>query len=111
MEDAINAYSALVKKGCTNDTALSLNYSELQQTFLNGDGAMYPMGSFFAGAVPLDHPFEIGVFPMPALDGTPRLVTYTSGGPALPCARSLFLCLSKKACNSLQSPGMFLTVQ
>ena len=62
---------------------MSLNYSELQQTFLNGDGAMYPMGSFFAGAVPLDHPFEIGVFPMPALDGTPRLVTYTSGGPAV----------------------------
>ena len=39
--------------------------------------------SFFAGAVPLDHPFEIGVFPMPALDGEPRLVTYTSGGPAV----------------------------
>ena len=83
MEDAINAYSSLVKNGWTNSTALSLNYSELQQTFLNGDGAMYPMGSFFAGAVPLDHPFEIGVFPMPALDGTPRLVTYTSGGPAV----------------------------
>ena len=83
MEDAINAYTSLVANDWTNSTALSLNYSELQQTFLNGDGAMYPMGSFFAGAVPLDHPFEIGVFPMPALDGTPRLVTYTSGGPAV----------------------------
>ena len=83
MEDAINAYSSLVSNGWTNSTALSLNYSELQQTFLNGEGAMYPMGSFFAGAVPLDHPFEIGVFPMPALDGSPRLVTYTSGGPAV----------------------------
>ena len=83
MESAINAYSDLVSKGWTNSTALSLNYSELQQTFLNGDGAMYPMGGFFAGAVPLDHPFEIGVFAIPALDGSSRLVTYTSGGPAV----------------------------
>jgi len=83
MKDAIDAYANLVSSGWTNSTALSLNYSELQQTFLNGEGAMYPMGSFFAGAVPLDHPFEIGVFPMPALDGSPRLVTYTSGGPAV----------------------------
>ena len=83
MKDAIDAYANLVASGWTNSTALSLNYSELQQTFLNGEGAMYPMGSFFAGAVPLDHPFEIGVFPMPALDGSPRLVTYTSGGPAV----------------------------
>ena len=83
MKDSIDAYANLVASGWTNSTALSLNYSELQQTFLNGEGAMYPMGSFFAGAVPLDHPFEIGVFPMPALDGSPRLVTYTSGGPAV----------------------------
>ena len=83
MKDAIDAYANLVSSGWTNSTALSLNYSELQQTFLNGEGAMYPMGSFFAGAVPLDHPFEIGVFPMQALDGSPRLVTYTSGGPAV----------------------------
>jgi multiple sugar transport system substrate-binding protein len=83
MESAIDAYSDLVKKGWTNSTALSLNYAELQQTFLSGDGAMYPMGGFFAGAVPLDHPFEIGVFAIPALDGSSRLVTYTSGGPAI----------------------------
>ena len=83
MKFAIDAYSDLVKKGWTNSTALSLNYAELQQTFLNGDGAMYPMGGFFAGAVPLDHPFEIGVFAIPTLDGSSRLVTYTSGGPAI----------------------------
>jgi ABC-type glycerol-3-phosphate transport system substrate-binding protein len=83
MKSAIDAYSDLVKKGWTNSTALSLNYAELQQTFLSGDGAMYPMGGFFAGAVPLDHPFEIGVFAIPALDGSSRLVTYTSGGPAI----------------------------
>ena len=83
VEEAIDAYANLVRKDWTNTTALSLNYSELQQTFLKGDGAMYPMGGFFAGAVPLDHPFEIGVFVMPALDGSPRLVTYTSGGPSV----------------------------
>ena len=83
MKSAIDAYSMQVKNDWTNSNALSLNYSELQNTFLNGDGAMYPMGGFFAGAVPLDHPFEIGVFAIPALDGSKRLVTYTSGGPAV----------------------------
>ena len=47
MEDAINAYTSLVANDWTNSTALSLNYSELQQTFLNGDGANVSYGKFF----------------------------------------------------------------
>ena len=46
MKSAIDAYSMQVKNDWTNSNALSLNYSELQNTFLNGDGAMYPMGGF-----------------------------------------------------------------
>lgn len=81
--DAAAAYADWVEKGWVTGDALSLNYAQLQESFLNGDGAMYPMGSFAAGAVPLDHPFEVGVFPMPTFDGTNRLVTYTSGGPTV----------------------------
>ncbi len=80
---ALERYEDFVARGWISPDALSLGYAELQQTFLNGAAAMYPMGSFFAGAVPLDHPFEIGIFPMPTLDGANRLATYTSGGPAI----------------------------
>ena len=81
--EALEQYEALVTNGWLTGDELNLGYADLQQTFLDGAAAMYPMGSFFAGAVPMDHPFEIGIFPMPTLDGTKRLATYTSGGPAI----------------------------
>jgi ABC-type glycerol-3-phosphate transport system substrate-binding protein len=80
---AVAQYAQWVDNGWVSGDALSLGYAQLQESFLAGDGAMYPMGSFAAGAVPLDHPFEIGFFPMPTLDGTNRLVTFTSGGPTV----------------------------
>ena len=83
---ALEQYATMASRGWITDDALSLGYADLQQTFLDGAGAMYPMGSFVAGAVPMDHPFEIGIFPMPTLDGTKRLATYTSGGPAISAA-------------------------
>ena len=83
---ALEQYATMASRGWITDDALSLGYVDLQQTFLDGAGAMYPMGSFVAGAVPMDHPFEIGIFPMPTLDGTKRLATYTSGGPAISTA-------------------------
>ena len=83
---ALEQYATMASRGWITDDALSLGYADLQQTFLDGAGAMYPMGSFVAGAVPMDHPFEIGIFPMPTLDGTRRLATYTSGGPAISAA-------------------------
>ena len=84
--EALRPYEALVTNGWLTGDELNLGYADLQQTFLDGAAAMYPMGSFFAGAVPRDHPFEIGIFPMPTLDGTLRLATYTSGGPAISAA-------------------------
>ena len=81
--EALEQYESLVTFGWLTGDELNLGYADLQQTFLDGAAAMYPMGSFFAGAVPMDHPFEIGIFPMPTLDGTKRLATYTSGGPAI----------------------------
>ena len=81
--EALRPYEQMVAAGWLTGDELNLGYADLQQTFLDGAAAMYPMGSFFAGAVPMDHPFEIGIFPMPSLDGTKRLATYTSGGPAI----------------------------
>ena len=81
--DALRPYEQMVANGWLTGEELSLGYADLQQTFLDGAAAMYPMGSFFAGAVPMDHPFEIGVFPMPTLGGAKVLATYTSGGPAI----------------------------
>ena len=46
MADSINAYSSLVSSGWTNSTALSLNYSELQQTFLNQSLHFTPTRTF-----------------------------------------------------------------
>lgn len=84
--EALRPYEQLVSAGWLTGDELNLGYADLQQSFLDGAAAMYPMGSFFAGAVPMDHPFEIGIFPMPTLDGTKRLATYTSGGPAISAA-------------------------
>ena len=81
--DALRPYEQLVTAGWLTGDELNLGYADLQQTFLDGAAAMYPMGSFFAGAVPMDHPFEIGIFPMPTLGGDKVLATYTSGGPAI----------------------------
>ncbi|MCY3785453.1 MAG: extracellular solute-binding protein [bacterium] len=81
--EALRPYEQLVAAGWLTGEELNLGYADLQQTFLDGAAAMYPMGSFFAGAVPMDHPFEIGIFRMPTLDGSKRLATYTSGGPAI----------------------------
>jgi ABC-type glycerol-3-phosphate transport system substrate-binding protein len=81
--EAAAAYADWVERGWVTSDALSLNYAQLQESFLGGSGAMYPMGSFAAGAVPIDHPFAVGVFPMPTFDGANRLVTYTSGGPTV----------------------------
>ncbi|MYE67795.1 MAG: extracellular solute-binding protein, partial [Acidimicrobiia bacterium] len=84
--EALRPYEQMVAAGWLTGEELNLGYADLQQSFLDGAAAMYPMGSFFAGAVPMDHPFEIGVFPMPTLDGAKRLATYTSGGPAISAA-------------------------
>ena len=81
--DAVGTYADWVDRGWVTSDALSLGYAELQESFLAGAGAMYPMGSFAAGAIPLDHDFEVGFFPMPTLDGANRLVTFTSGGPTV----------------------------
>ncbi|SEE50703.1 ABC transporter substrate-binding protein [Jiangella alba] len=59
---------------------LSATYAEAQDAFLNGEGAMYPMGSWFPAAPDETQQQEIGVFSMPTDDGSLVLPAYTGGG-------------------------------
>ncbi|MBT3274489.1 MAG: carbohydrate ABC transporter substrate-binding protein [Spirochaetales bacterium] len=68
-----------VKKGYFNEGALSIGYAQLEQEFLNGNGVMYPMGSWFTAAeAAADKTWETGVFAIPTLDGETNLMI--SGG-------------------------------
>ncbi len=64
--------------------ALSVGYADLEQQFLAGKAAIYPMGSWFTAAeASADKDFEVGVFYAPSSDGVPHLrqsLSYGSGG-------------------------------
>ncbi|XID92202.1 ABC transporter substrate-binding protein [Paenibacillaceae bacterium WGS1546] len=70
-------YKEFASKGYFNKGALSIGYEQVEQEFLKGNGAMYPMGSWFTAAYAAANPdFEAGVFAAPTLDGEK---TYMSG--------------------------------
>ncbi|MBI0293447.1 extracellular solute-binding protein [Streptomyces sp. PRKS01-29] len=72
----------LVKKGYIDKAGLSRDYPSTEKAFLDGKGAMYPMGSWFAASVDAKElPFGIGVFAWPTDDGTTVVPAYTGGGP------------------------------
>ena len=81
--ESLRQFETLVRFGWLPNDALSLGYTDLQERFLEGTAAMYPMGGFFVESIPADHPFAIGVFPMPTVDGSRRLATYTKSGPVV----------------------------
>ena len=81
--ESLRLFETLVRFGWLPNDALSLGYTDLQERFLEGTAAMYPMGGFFVESIPADHPFAIGVFPMPTVDGSRRLATYTKSGPVV----------------------------
>ena len=81
--ESLRQFETLVRFGWLPNDALSLGYTDLQERFLEGTAAMYPMGGFFVESIPADHPFTIGLFPMPTLDGSKRLATYTKSGPVV----------------------------
>ena len=73
--DAAGYFNELVDGGCFNKGALSVGYADLEQQFLAGKGAIYPMGSWFTAAeAKADNDFEVGVFYPPSADGTPHLM-------------------------------------
>ncbi len=82
--EAANHFNDLVNKGTFNQGALSIDYSNLEQHFLSGEGAIYPMGCWFTAAeAKATKDFDVGVFLSPTKDGAPHLLqslTYGTGG-------------------------------
>jgi ABC-type glycerol-3-phosphate transport system substrate-binding protein len=78
---ALTKVKNLADKGYIDRKMISLDAAATEQAFLQGKGAMYPMGSWFAAAgdkSPVKN--DIGVFSWPTDDGSPLLSEYTGGG-------------------------------
>jgi len=91
-----NAWAQLAKAGYFNKDALSLNYAALQQEFLDGKEAMYPMGTWAASATAVGAAkFGVGVFRLPPFSGPPVQAVFTNGG-AVVSAKSAHLDAAKK---------------
>jgi ABC-type glycerol-3-phosphate transport system substrate-binding protein len=91
-----NEWAALAKAGYFNKDALSLNYAGMQQEFLDGKEAMYPMGTWAASATAVGAAtFGVGVFRLPADDGSAVQAVFTNGG-AVVSAKSAHLDAAKK---------------
>jgi len=91
-----NAWAGLAKAGYFNKNALSLNYAGMQQEFLDGKEAMYPMGTWAASATAVGAAkFGVGVFRLPPFSGPPVQGVFTNGG-AVVSAKSAHLDAAKK---------------
>ena len=91
-----NGWAGLAKAGYFNKDALSLNYAGLQQEFLDGKEAMYPMGTWAASATAVGAAkFGVGVFRLPPFSGPPVQAVFTNGG-AVVSAKSAHLDAAKK---------------
>ncbi len=91
-----NKWAALAKAGDFNKDALSLNYAGMQQEFLDGKEAMYPMGTWAASATAVGAaPFGVGVFRLPTDNGVAVQGVFTNGG-AVVNAHSPNLAAGKK---------------
>jgi ABC-type glycerol-3-phosphate transport system substrate-binding protein len=78
---AAQKFADLATKGYINKADISRDYASTEQAFLDGKGAMYPMGNWFAGSADSKpHSFDIGVFNFPTNDGNLVVPAYTGGG-------------------------------
>ncbi|MEU1687956.1 extracellular solute-binding protein [Micromonospora sp. NPDC005707] len=80
-EKALGKFADLAAKGYLDKSTVSRDYAATEQAFLDGKGAMYPMGNWFAANADTKKPgFEIGVFNFPTEDGKVVAPAYTGGG-------------------------------
>jgi ABC-type glycerol-3-phosphate transport system substrate-binding protein len=78
---ALTKVADLAAKGYINKQDISRDYAATEQAFLDGKGAMYPMGNWFASAADSKkHDFDIGVFNFPTDSGQVLVPAYTGGG-------------------------------
>ncbi|MFI7707753.1 ABC transporter substrate-binding protein [Nonomuraea sp. NPDC049480] len=76
-------FADLAAKGYIGKKDISRDYAATEQAFLDGKGAMYPMGNWFAAAAddPKRKPgWEIGAFNWPTDDGSAVVPAFTGGG-------------------------------
>ena len=79
VQTAVAKYRTLVKNGYFETGALGVKYADSITNFTSGKAAMYPMGSWFLGAVPKDHADDFGSFMTPTDDGS-LVVPFAVGG-------------------------------
>jgi ABC-type glycerol-3-phosphate transport system substrate-binding protein len=78
---AVTKFKALVDASYFNEGGLGIDYAALQDTFIQGQGAIYPMGSWFVGAeASADKDFEVGVFQVPTDSGDQVVPIHPGGG-------------------------------
>lgn len=77
---ALAKFADLADKGCIAKADVSRDYAGTEQAFLDGKGAMYPMGNWFAASADAKHRQDIGVFNFPSSDGRLIVPAYTGGG-------------------------------
>ncbi|WP_343951230.1 ABC transporter substrate-binding protein [Nonomuraea longicatena] len=80
---ATRKFADLAAKGYLDNRDISRDYGATQTAFLEGKGAMYPMGSWFASPSGGDNPankIEIGRFNWPGDSDDSRLATFIGGG-------------------------------
>jgi ABC-type glycerol-3-phosphate transport system substrate-binding protein len=96
VQRAFNKWAALAKAGYFNKDALSLDYPHMQQAFLDGKAAMYPMGSWAASASAVGaSKFGTGVFRLPTNNGSIVEPDFAAGGVFV-SAKSSNLAAAKK---------------
>lgn len=82
--EAATKFKQMVDAEYFNKGALSVGYADLEQQFLAGKAAMYPMGCWFTAAeASADKDFEVGVFYSPTKSGAHHLLqsmSYGTGG-------------------------------
>lgn len=70
----------LTKDGLNDPDGMTRTYADLEQAFLDGKAAMYPMGSWFTAAVDAKKLTNFGVFGWPSDDGKPAYPVVTGAG-------------------------------
>jgi len=125
--DSKKAWSKLAEltaKGYIDKTSVSRDYAADQQAFLDGKGAIYPMGNWLAGA--LDDTkskpkFQVGQFNWPG-DADNKTVPAFTGGGLLVSAKAKNLDAAKKFAlgfqldktnldNSVKADGLFPAIR
>jgi ABC-type glycerol-3-phosphate transport system substrate-binding protein len=89
MSGAFDSYKMLVDEGIIDSGDLGIDYATANQTFLEGNVAMYPMGSWFLQQASKEAKFNVGIFLMPR-NGGKVIVPFNVGGGTHVSAKSKY---------------------